>query len=88
MKSVEKLSDIDQIIEDSKQALRDYVVSKGRAYPTDEWVTVAKYCKMFNIENTQTVSNWIKRGIIPAEDTVLLEDLNNIRLIKAIKYHE
>ncbi|HEV7379190.1 MAG TPA: hypothetical protein VGN64_05310 [Dyadobacter sp.] len=80
-------TEIDKIIEESKAALKDYVVSRGRTYPSDEWVTVARYCKLFGIDNTQTVSNWIKRGIIPEEDTVVLEDLNNIRLIRSKKYN-
>ena len=88
MEMIAGKSEIERIIEENKTALNDYVVSKGRTYPGDQWVTVAKYCKIFGIGNTQTVSNWIKRGIIPAEDTVVLEDLNNIRLVKVRRYND
>jgi hypothetical protein len=57
-------------------------------YELNDWVTVAEYCKRFDIPNTQTVSNWIKRGIIPAENTVVIEEYNHIRLIKAIPYQD
>ncbi|WP_439584732.1 hypothetical protein [Dyadobacter bucti] len=59
----------------------------GKPYPTDEWLTVKEYCKRFKITNTQTVSNWISRGIIPAENVLIVEEYNNIRLIKALPYH-
>lgn len=88
MTTITEKTEIEKIIEESKSALHDYVISKGRTYPTDQWVTVAKYCSMFGIRNTQTISNWIKRGVIPEEDTVVLEDLNGIRLIRAKRYQD
>lgn len=67
---------------------QNYLSKDGKIYELHDWVTVAEYCRRFNIPNTQTVSNWIKRGIIPAEDTVIIEEYNNIRLIKAVPYQD
>ena len=55
---------------------------------TSEWVTIKEYCKRFNIDNTQTVTNWIRRGIIPEEDIRVIPELNDIRMIRAKKYQE
>jgi hypothetical protein len=60
----------------------------GQPYPMDQWVTIKEYCKRFGIKNTQTVSNWIKRGIIPEDHTIVIHEYNEIRLIKAIPYYE
>jgi len=56
-------------------------------YPMDQWVTISEYCKRFNIPNTQTITNWIQRGIVPKENVLTIPEYNNIRLIKAVPYH-
>lgn len=81
-------SDLEKLISDSEEMLKNYVLHKGNKYPMDQWLTIAEYCKRFNIENTQTITNWIRRGIIPKENIVTIEEYNNIRLIKAVPYHE
>ena len=86
MATLEKKAELESLINESEKALKDYVISKGRSYPLDEWVTIKEYCKRFGIENTQTVTNWIKRGVITSQDIVVLVDLNDIRLIRAIPY--
>ena len=80
-------SELEKLLADSKQALKDSCEYKGIQYPMDQWVTIAEYCKRFNIPNTQTVTNWIQRGIVPKENIVTIPEYNNIRLIKAIPYH-
>lgn len=81
-------SELEKLLADSKQALKDYCEYKGVQYPMDQWVTISEYCKRFNIPNTQTVTNWIQRGIVPKENVVTIPEYNNIRLIKAIPYHD
>ncbi|MCE7070507.1 MULTISPECIES: hypothetical protein [Dyadobacter] len=78
------LSESREMLEEAK----NYLSKDGKRYELHDWITIAEYCKRFNIPNTQTVSNWIKRGIISAENTVVIEEYNNIRLIKAIPYHD
>ncbi|HWV29556.1 MAG TPA: hypothetical protein VN038_07880 [Dyadobacter sp.] len=82
---------LDELLEAARETLakaQNYLSKDGKIYELHDWVTVAEYCRRFNIPNTQTVSNWLKRGIIRAEDTVIIEELNNTRLIKAIPYQE
>ncbi|MCF0073766.1 hypothetical protein LZD49_25025 [Dyadobacter sp. CY261] len=86
-----KREELDELLRAAKETLlkaQDYLSKDGKIYELNDWVTVAEYCKRFNIPNTQTVSNWIKRGIIPAENTVVIEEYNHIRLIKAIPYQD
>lgn len=80
-----------ELMDESKR-LREQALNilqkDGKEYKLSEWMTVKKYCEKFGIANTQTVSNWIKRGIIPPENVVEIEEFNNIKLIKAVPYHE
>ena len=66
--------------------VKNYLQIDGDTYLLGEWVTLKKYCLMFEIENIETVLNWINRGIVPKENVKVLEDLNGLRLIKAMKY--
>lgn len=66
----------------------NYLMQNGTKFPLDEWVTIAEYAKRFNLKSTNVVSNWIKRGIIPAGNILDVPELNDIRLIKAIPYLE
>ena len=49
------------------------------------WLTIANYAKKYDL-STQVVSNWIKRGTIPADCVEDLPELNNIRLVKDQAY--
>ncbi|MCE7065827.1 hypothetical protein [Dyadobacter sp. CY326] len=86
-----KSDELKTLLSESREALeeaKNYLSKDGKRYELHDWVTIAEYCKRFNIPNTQTVSNWIKRGIITEENTVVIEEYNNIRLIKAIPYQD
>ncbi len=58
----------------------------GRKYPLDEWVTLNDYIKKFDLKSTMVVNNWIKRGVVPAENIISVGRLNNLKLIKAVPY--
>ena len=77
------LNETDEMIKEA----RNYLITKGVPVDLSEWVTIKEYCRRFNIKNTETVSNWVKRGVIPAEDTMLVEEFNNTRMIRAKDYH-
>ncbi len=66
--------------------LQNSLSINGETILLGEFVTIKRYCQMFNIEDTQVVSNWIKRGVIPQENIREVEELNGIKLIKAIAY--
>jgi hypothetical protein len=64
----------------------DLLKIRGVEYSFAEWLTPIKYCEKFNIENVAVITNWINRGKIPPENTRVIEELNNLKLIKAILY--
>jgi hypothetical protein len=73
----------------AQEAIDNAVVAleaKGKIIKLDNWLTIKRYCEKFGIKDTEVVSNWIKRGKIPADCIETIEELNGIRLIKAIPY--
>jgi hypothetical protein len=58
----------------------------GVKYPLNEWVTLNDYIKRFDLKSTMVVNNWIKRGVVPTENVISVGRLNNLKLIKAVKY--
>jgi hypothetical protein len=64
----------------------DLLKIKGIEYSFTEWLTPVKYCEKFNIENVAVITNWINRGKIPSENIRVIEELNNLKLIKAVSY--
>lgn len=59
-----------------------FLESQGKRYSLSEWVTLKQYAKRHELESISVISNWINRGIIPAEDIVVVEELNDLKLIK------
>ena len=78
-----RLAKTDKLLEEARTLLLSQGVTLDL---TTEWVTIKEYCKRFDIANTQTVTNWIKRGIIPEEDIHVIPEFNDIRMIRAKKY--
>ncbi|MCF0059273.1 hypothetical protein [Dyadobacter sp. CY356] len=76
------IADTDLMIQDAKS----YLISQGEVVDLTDWVTIKEYCKRFDIRNTETVTNWISRGIIPTENVRTIEEFNNTRLVKAVQY--
>ena len=52
----------------------------------NEWITIKEYANRFQLSSTNVVSNWIKRGLVPPSNIKTLPMLNNLKLIKAVKY--
>jgi len=59
---------------------------KGITYAFPEWMTIVNYCKLHNIKNPQTVSNWVSRGIISTQNVVIIKELNDLKLIRNLNY--
>lgn len=57
----------------------------GVDYPLTDWLTPKNYALKFGISNTETVINWINRGVIPADNVKEIPELG-IRLVRAIEY--
>lgn len=86
-KKVEKLNrEYDNIMAQFVEKKEISIAVDGKEYSMNDWVTIQNYCKMFNIDSTSVVTNWIKRGKIPSENVLDLKELNNIRLVKAVSY--
>jgi hypothetical protein len=78
----EHIAEGQQILAETKSFLK----LNGIEYQLHDWLTIKKYCERFQIEDTQVVTNWIRRGVIPAENVREIEELNGLRLIKAVSY--
>jgi hypothetical protein len=65
---------------------QNYVSTSDSVIDLNEWVTIKNYVLLFKISSTHVVSNWIRRGIIPSENVRVLPMLNDLKLIKAVKY--
>lgn len=63
------------------------VTLKGKTLEVnlDEWLTLKRYAERYGV-SIQTVSNWVARGIIPADCTQVLPELNGLRLVKNQPY--
>ena len=86
-KTVEKLNrEYDEIMAQFEEKKQISIAVDGKEYSLNDWVTIQNYCKIFNIESTSVVTNWIKRGKIPRENVLDLKELNNIRLVRAVTY--
>lgn len=78
------INQANELIEESKTHLN----LQGKSYNLSDWITVKEYAKRYGIASTQVVSNWIRRGIVPKDNILEIGELNNLKLIKAVPYHE
>ena len=79
---------LNELADAGEQALEDtdaFLQQNGIRYSLDEWLSVTNYARKFAVD-TQLVSNWIRRGVVPANWVVVLNALNNIRLVKDQPY--
>jgi hypothetical protein len=76
------MSKADELIEEA----RNYLVAQGEPVDRSEWLTIKEYCARFNIHHPETVLELIEKGIITKDDTMVLKDMNSIRMIKANNY--
>lgn len=69
-----------------KNNISRYLQLNGAEYNLSEWVTIKDYANMYNLSSTSVVSNWIERGVVPTENVVEIPELNDLRLIKNVRY--
>lgn len=53
----------------------------GINYDLSEWITISKYAEFKKVK-VNTVCNWIKRGKIDKDNIVVIEEFNNLTLIR------
>ncbi len=64
----------------------NYIQSLGLKLPDGvldmaEWMTIKHYAEQHGL-TTQVVTNWITRGVIPADCVKDVPELNDLRLVK------
>lgn len=57
----------------------------GNLLDMSDWLTIKRYAEKYNL-STQVVTNWIARGVIPADCVKDVPELNDLRLIKDQPY--
>lgn len=60
----------------------------GISIDMSEWLTLKRYAQRYGLASTNVVTNWISRGIIPAENVMDVPELNNLRLVKNMPYKD
>lgn len=50
-----------------------------------DWLTINRYAQKYGV-STQAVTNWVSRGVIPADCVTDLPELNDLRLVKDQPY--
>lgn len=73
-----------QAQQEATQSLK-LLQENGFVIDTAEWLTIKRYADRYDL-STQVVTNWIARGIIPANCTMTLPELNDLRLVKNQAY--
>lgn len=57
----------------------------GFVVDTAEWLTIKRYAQKYGVSQ-QVVVNWINRGVVPADCTMILQEFNDMRLVKDQPY--
>jgi len=65
--------------------LKGKITYEGQEYVFGDWVTIADYCRLHNFKPAR-VQNWIDRQIVPQQNVVIIQELNNLKLLKNVSY--
>lgn len=57
----------------------------GSLLDMSNWLTIKRYAEKYGM-TTQVVTNWIARGVIPADCVKDVPELNDLRLVKDQPY--
>ena len=68
------------------KSTEQFLFKDGKQYSLSDWLTPKEYAKRFDLRSTQVITNWIHRGVIPKENVVTIQELNNLTLVKAVPY--
>ncbi|WP_373511354.1 hypothetical protein [Persicitalea sp.] len=68
------------------QRAKDFLVAEGKVVELEKFLTIKRYCEKHEIKNEAVVTNWIRRGVVPAEDIAVIEELNGLRMIRDRRY--
>lgn len=77
-----------RLLEESKQATQStlaFLRAHGHELDLGDWLTIVNYAKKYGVDS-HVVTNWIRRGVIPADCVVELPVFNNIRMVRDQAY--
>ena len=75
-----------QLTAQALESAEQFLSRDGKQYPLSDWLTPKEYAKRFDLRSTQVITNWIRRGVIPKENVVTIQELNNLTLVEAVPY--
>lgn len=80
----QEIIDFDKELADAQKksaTILKVAIENGFVPDTTVWLTVKDYAAKYSL-STQVVSDWISVGIVPEESTMVLPELNDIKLVK------
>ena len=77
----EELADVQRQSNESVKVLTEM----GFVVDTAQWLTIKRYAQRYDL-SMQVVTNWLSRGVIPADCIMELPELNGLRLVKDQPY--
>ncbi|GAB2599161.1 hypothetical protein [Spirosoma areae] len=83
----QNLKEMDALVEKAELILsqKGKVTYEGKEYVFGDWVTIADYCRLYDFKPSR-VQNWIDREIVPRQNVVVIQELNNLKLLKNMPY--
>ena len=81
----ERVKTLDALVEKANLVLKGKITYEGREYVFGDWVTIADYCRLHDFKPAR-VQNWIDREIVPRQNVVIIQELNNLKLLKNVLY--
>ncbi|WP_080055811.1 hypothetical protein [Spirosoma aerolatum] len=86
-KLAERVNTLDALTEKANLILsqKGKITYEGKEYILGEWVTIADYCRLYNFKPSR-VQNWIDREIVPRQNVIVIQELNNLKLVKNVPY--
>ena len=86
--AIQQLDDAVKSSKSTQSVAISLLTEMGETIELRDWVTAKEYARRFDLESTNVVTNWIRRGVIPAENVRTFEHFNGLRLIKAVPYKD
>ncbi len=83
-KELDLTAELEQFKRESDRSIK-LATEAGIVVDTAQWLTIKRYAQRYNL-TTQVVTNWLSRGVIPEDCTMVLPELNDLRLVKDQHY--
>ncbi|MCY7356348.1 MAG: hypothetical protein LH609_02570 [Rudanella sp.] len=83
----EQINFAKELAEAERQSAESLKVLQQHGFVVDtaEWLTIKRYAEKYGVSQ-QVVVNWLNRGVVPADCTMVLHEFNDMRLVKDQSY--